>query len=410
MDHAPTPERSPSTGGPELPDAPAAELDPGPLASLTSYPGTPPPSRYGLLEGDWQKAFYVVFTLLGCLALLWVLWQGLSHISGILVLFLLSAVLAFVLAAPVDALSARGGRRLLAILAVYLLVGVVLVGGLVLIAHPLSGQAAALLDNLPQYQQELASYSPALESALGRFGVATSVDELQARAGRALQDSGAQVLGNLVGSAAEIGGLLTNSLLALVISFYLLLDGRRLLQSAGALVPAAHQATLRFVEENVARVLGGYLRGQLVIAATVGLLAGAGCGVLGLPYALVLGVLAGLFALIPMFGPFLSAAPGVLVALFQPFPTVLWVLLFFFAIQQFAFNILGPRITGQAVGLNPLGALFALLVGFQVAGVLGGLFAVPVAGLLWVLLATAYRHRGASADLPAQPSASTLRG
>jgi predicted PurR-regulated permease PerM len=407
MDPVPTPERSPTAAGPAVPDAPAAEPTAAPLAPPASDPDTPPPSRNALLAADWQKAFHVVFTLLGCLALLWVLWQGLSHISNIIVLFLLSAVLAFVLAAPVDALSARGGGRLPAILAVYVLVGVVLVGGLVLIARPLSGQAAALLDNLPQYQQELASFSPAVEAAFGRFGVATSVDELQARASRAIQDSGGQVLGNLVGSAAEIGGLLTNALLALVISFYMLLDGRRLLQSASTLVPAAHRAKLRFVEANVARVLGGYLRGQLVIGATIGVLAGVGCGVLGLPYALVLGVLAGLFALIPMFGPFLSAAPAVLVALFQPFPTVLWVLLFFFAMQQFAFNILSPRITGQAVGLNPLGALFALLVGFQVAGVLGGLFAVPVAGLLWVLLAEAYRHRGVSPELPTPPSTSS---
>jgi predicted PurR-regulated permease PerM len=93
-----------------------------------------------------------------------------------------------------------------------------------------------------------------------------------------------------------------------------------------------------------------------------------------------------------MFGPILSAVPALLVALFQPFPTVLWVLLFFIAIQQVESNILGPRITGHAVGLHPLGAMFALLAGFQLAGVLGGLFAVPVAGIIWVLIAAAYRN------------------
>ena len=138
-------------------------------------------------------------------------------------------------------------------------------------------------------------------------------------------------------------------------------------------------------------MLGGYLRGQLVMAATIGAIAGLGCWLLGLPYALVLGVLAGLFELVPMFGPILSAVPAVLVALFLPFPTVLWVALFFFAVQQVESNILGPRITGHAVGLHPLGALFALLAGLQLAGVLGALFAVPVAGILWVLVAAAYR-------------------
>jgi predicted PurR-regulated permease PerM len=112
----------------------------------------------------------------------------------------------------------------------------------------------------------------------------------------------------------------------------------------------------------------------------------------GLPYAVVLGVLAGLFELVPMFGPILSVIPAVLVALFMPFPTVIWVVLFFLVIQQVENNVLAPRISGHAVGLHPLGAMFALLAGFQLAGLLGGLFAVPLAGVLWVLLGAAYRN------------------
>jgi predicted PurR-regulated permease PerM len=76
----------------------------------------------------------------------------------------------------------------------------------------------------------------------------------------------------------------------------------------------------------------------------------------------------------------------------MPFPTVLWVVLFFLAIQQVENNVLAPRISGHAVGLHPLGAMFALLAGFQLAGLLGGLFAVPLAGVLWVLLGAAYRN------------------
>jgi predicted PurR-regulated permease PerM len=138
-------------------------------------------------------------------------------------------------------------------------------------------------------------------------------------------------------------------------------------------------------------------------------LAGLGCWLLGVPYALVLGVLAGLFELVPMFGPILSAVPAVLVALFLPFPTVLSVVLFFFAVQQVESNILGPRITGHAVGLHPLGAMFALLAGLQLAGLLGALFAVPVAGILWVLVAAAYRGSVAEPPPPRRHVFSRLR-
>jgi predicted PurR-regulated permease PerM len=105
-------------------------------------------------------------------------------------------------------------------------------------------------------------------------------------------------------------------------------------------------------------VLGGYLRGQLTLALIIGVAAGVGTGLLGLPYAVVLGVLAGLFELVPMFGPILLVVPAVIVALFMPFPTVVWVILFFLAIQQVENNVLAPRISGHAVGLHPLGAMF----------------------------------------------------
>jgi predicted PurR-regulated permease PerM len=130
----------------------------------------------------------------------------------------------------------------------------------------------------------------------------------------------------------------------------------------------------------------------ITLAVIVGVLAGVGTAVLGLPYAIVLGMLAGLFELVPMFGPILSVVPAVLVALFMPFPTVIWVLLYFLIIQQVENNVLAPRISGHAVGLHRLGAMFALLAGFQLAGLLGGLFAVPLAGVLWVLLGAAYRN------------------
>ena len=156
-----------------------------------------------------------------------------------------------------------------------------------------------------------------------------------------------------------------------MISLHLLVDGPRFGERSLAIIPPQHRAKALFLQDNVARVLGGYLRGQLTLALIIGLLAGVGTEVLGLPYAVVLGVLAGLFELVPMFGPVLSAIPAVLVALFMPFPTVVWVVLFFLAIQQIENNVLAPRISGHAVWLHPLGAMFALLAGFQLAGLLG---------------------------------------
>jgi predicted PurR-regulated permease PerM len=94
--------------------------------------------------------------------------------------------------------------------------------------------------------------------------------------------------------------------------------------------------------------------------------------------------------LVPMLGPILSAIPALAVALFMPFPTVLVVLVFFIVVQQIESNLLAPRITGHAVGLHPLGAMFALLAGLELGGIIGALFAVPVAGFLWVMVSALY--------------------
>jgi predicted PurR-regulated permease PerM len=159
-----------------------------------------------------------------------------------------------------------------------------------------------------------------------------------------------------------------------VISFYLLIDGPTFRARSLALIPPQHRAKALVLQDNVSRLLGGYLRGQLTLALIIGVLADVGTALFGLAYAVVLGVLAGLFELVPMFGPILSVVPAVLVALFMPFPTVIWVLLFFLAIQQVENNVLAPHIGGHAVGLHPLGARFARLAGFQLAGLVGGLF------------------------------------
>ena len=194
--------------------------------------------RRGLLDHDWQKVLVVLLTVLAGLALTWVLWQVLSPISRTLILFGLAAVLAFALSGPVTMVSRRTGNRLLAIVAVYLLVGVVVVGGLTLLAGPFVRDATALSGALPQYAADLQARAPEVQSALGQYGVQTDVDQLKARAVTAVEQGGADVLRNLVGTLAEVGGIILDIVLALVISLYLLVDGPRFRVQSLALVPA----------------------------------------------------------------------------------------------------------------------------------------------------------------------------
>jgi len=228
------------------------------VAAADTPPGLP---RRGLLDRDWQKALVVLLTVLAGLALLWVLWQVLSPISHTLILFGLAAVLAFALSGPVDMLSTRIGNRLLAIVAVYLLVGIVVVGGLTLLAGPFVRDVTALTSALPQYAADVQARAPEVQSTLGQYGVQTDLDQLKTRVVAAVEQGGTDVLKNLVGTLAEVGGIILDIVLALVISLYLLIDGPRFRTRSLALVPAEHRGKALFLEDHVSRVLGGYLRG-----------------------------------------------------------------------------------------------------------------------------------------------------
>lgn len=351
-----------------------------------------PSVRPGLVDRDWQQALIILLTILAGVALVWVTWQVITPFLRTIILFLLAGVLTFALAPPVNWLEKQIGNRIASIAIVYFVFGFLLIGGLILLAGPFVAQATTLATDLPQYVDELRRRTPELEAAVARYGLPLDLPEIERRALTVLNESGGNLLTHLVSTISEVGGLLLDAVLALVISFYLLVDGPKIRARVFRLVPPQHHDKALFFEINASRVLGGYLRGQLIMAVTIGIMAGVGVALLGLPYPIVIGVLAGLFELVPMFGPILAAAPAVLVGTFQGFPTVLWVIIFFIIIQQFESNVLGPRITGHAVGLHPLGAMFALLAGFQVAGVLGGLFAVPLAGIIWVVSAAAYRN------------------
>jgi predicted PurR-regulated permease PerM len=157
--------------------------------ALIADAGTPLP-REGLLDRDWQKALVILLTLLAGVAALWVIWQVVSPILHTLVLFGLAAVLAFALSGPVDMLTHRLGNRLVSIVAVYLFVGMVVIGGIIVLAGPFVRQASDLANALPQYASDLQARAPELQTTLDQYGIQTDLDQLKAQAASAVQQVG----------------------------------------------------------------------------------------------------------------------------------------------------------------------------------------------------------------------------
>jgi predicted PurR-regulated permease PerM len=175
-----------------------------------------------------------------------------------------------------------------------------------------------------------------------------------------------------------------------IVSTYMLLAGKRSYAAISDVIPPVGRSHFLFTTETLTRVLGSYIRTQLVLALMLGVVVAVGMTLLGVPYELLLALLATVLGLIPMFGSVLSAVPALLIALTQPFPTVLWVLIFFLAVQNVLDHIVAPHLHAGSIGLHPLAVIFALLAGAQLGGALGAIFALPVAGFVWIVLVAVY--------------------
>lgn len=207
-------------------------------------------------------------------------------------------------------------------------------------------------------------------------------------------ETGLQNLATDVISAVQQGLLATVQTISSTVSFiiglvvipfwlfYILHDENQVKAGAMRILPQQLRADVQCMASLIDDVLSAYIRGQLLLVLFVGGMATIALLILGVPFALVLGVIAGIFEILPFVGPILGAIPAVLVALLSNPMSAIWVAISFLAIQQVENLVLVPRISGESVKLHPAVVMVVLVVGNELAGFWGMLLAVPVTAVL----------------------------
>lgn len=342
-------------------------------------------SRFGL--NRWLQTFLTIIagTVVAVIA-----WTVVERFLHIIILLLASFLLAYLLGPLVDRIERARLPRVMGVLLVYLVIIGALAFGVVLLIGPLRTQLEDLLKTLPTLVESKAGAPSGIDRFFQENHVPLDVESIRNRLVAYVSGAGTSLLG---GTLTIVGGLVTfvtDLFLILAITFYLLLDGRNMHSRMVSLLPSTARERWFFIEATLNRVLGGYIRGQILVALTVGVAAGAGSALLGVQYPLVIGLLAFLFEFIPLVGPVLGMVPAVIIALFQSPGLTLWVIVYFIVLQQAESNIIVPRVSGHAVGLHPLAVLLALLAGVELGGLGGALLAVPVAGVLYVIALALY--------------------
>ncbi len=344
------------------------------------------------------EAYRRLVIALGTLTALW-----LVHVAGsFLAPFVLGLILAYVADPLVDRLERQNVSRMWGAVIVVGLAGLVVGLSLVLVIPMVFEQGRQFLEDLPEMLAGLQRWYEAQIQAFAdsplplirdiQFERALEIESRDVMAFiseqiRSLQPSwGAAIgLGRGVQTAFTILGYIV---LTPVLTFYLLRDFHSIERWVGRLVPRDHRKRILSFLETYDELLGEYLRGQLLVALFVGLATGIGFWIVGFPNAVLLGVIAGVFNIVPYLGLVVSLIPALFIALVT---VPIWISLLkvagvFLVVQAFDGYFLSPKIVGDRVGLHPVWVMLAIIAFGSFFGLTGLLLAIPLAVLIKLLI------------------------
>jgi len=286
------------------------------------------------------------------------------QIRDILVIFFLSFILMVALNPAVTKLQSKIKSRAISIAVVYILAAITGISLLAFLLPPLASELAQLVKtiNLPYFQEELSSLkftAQGLTQIIDSYGSSINT-----------------VLSLITSTFSGIFTFLT----LLVISFYLLIDEPKFhLKIAWFTKKPSHFIIARRFLDDMEQQLGGWVRGQVILMTTIGVITYIALSLIGVPYALPLALLAGLLEILPNLGPTLASVPAIAIAwIYGGHIMALIVAGYYILVQQIENSFLVPRVMKKNADVNPLIALLSILTGFSLAGVTGGFLAIPI--------------------------------
>src|SRR5436309_9291353 len=335
-----------------------------------------------------RTVLVVVGILVASAIVLEIVWIARHVISWVFI----ARFLALALKPAVDWLQRRIDRRGRATGIVYI-VALVLIAGISLLFIP------TLVNQVNDFAHKVPDYLDDLTKGRGRLGFLQEKYHLVDKARKALADGGASKLFGISGTALAVAKGVVTVVLATVtivfMTFFMLLEGPAWVERFFSLLKPASRRRWQAVGHDIYRTVGGYVTGNLLISLIAGTLTAVVLAIMGVPFAIALGLIVGILDLIPLAGATIAAIIVGAVAFIHSIPAGIVVVAFFIVYQQVENHILQPVVYGRPAQLSPLAVLISVLIGAELAGVLGALAAIPVAGTLQVIFLDWLRHQRA---------------
>jgi predicted PurR-regulated permease PerM len=326
--------------------------------------------------------------LLGVGLVLYVLWVARHVLSWLLI----ALFLALALNPAVEWLQRHGLKRRGAAAGVTFLLAIAAVAGFGFLFIP------TLVDQVNSFANSVPGYVRDLTHGRGRLGFLETKYHVVERVKEAIANGGVSKLTVGAGAALSVTKSVLTAIVATLtivfMTFFMLLEGKDWMERIYGLASEEQRPRWRKVGHDIYRTVGGYVTGNLLISLIAGVSSGLVLWLVGVPYAVALGLLVGILDLIPLAGATIAAVLVVLVAIAASGATAaIIVAIFFLAYQQLENHVIQPLVYGRTVQLSPLAVLVSVLIGAQIAGVLGALAAIPVAGALQVIIVDYRRNR-----------------
>ncbi len=319
-----------------------------------------------ITAASWIRGFLVLAVFI-----------GLFIIRDVVMILITSIVIASAVEPIAVALKKRGIPRVLGILSVYVSGAVILVGLFYFLLLPLLGEASNFIRNLPDLSSSLQG------GVWNNLSGAISAEDIVEQINSLL---GSFSMGALSSASIIFGGILS-FVLIIVLSFYLSVQDDGVGKFLRVITPWKHEKYVIGLWKRSRNKIGLWMQGQLLLAAIVMILVYLGLLLAGVEHALLLAVAAGVFEIIPLFGPILAAIPAIIVAFTGGGVSLALIVAgLFLIIQQFENHLIYPLVVKKVVGVPPMVSIVALLVGAQLAGFLGMIVAVPLATILMEFL------------------------
>jgi len=332
-----------------------------------------------------------ILAVLGLIVFTWAFLHVISVARHVIVWILIAIFLTLAINPLVEVLQRRGLRsRGLASGVAFLLV---------LLAITAIGATfvPTLVDNVNKFVDAVPGYVNDVTKGKGRLGFLETKYHVVEKVEQYVKKGGAKKLLGLSGAAVSITKGVLNIVVGIVtvafLTFFMLLEGPAWMDRLYRLLPPESQPRWRAVGRDIYRQVGGYVTGNLVISLIAGALTTLVLLLLGVPYAVALGLIVALLDLIPLAGATIAAIIIASVAFLHTILAGIVVVVFFVIYQQVENHVLQPLVYNRTVALSPLAILISVLVGAELAGILGALAAIPVAGSIQVLIVDFLRAR-----------------